>query len=261
MAIVPPKEEELKIEMPVRVSQRPTPGSVYLLPVPLSDDTAARVLPAYNLEVIRGLRNFVVENLRSARRFLRSVIPDFPIDECTFVELSEHTPVERVDAMLTPCRRGCDLGVISEAGCPAVADPGAAIVAAAQQADIPVIPLVGPSSILMSLMASGFNGQNFAFQGYLPVDEGKRTARLKELERAAAHGQTQIFIETPYRNNRLLQRMAAVLAPSTLICVAADITGPRQSILTRPTSVWRTAVYDYNKVPTIFLIGAPVTHA
>lgn len=261
LAALPPETDVEMLVVPTEVNQRPHAGTLYLIPVPLSDGTAGHVLPAYNVEIVRGIRHFVVENLRSARRFLRVVIPDFPIDECTFVELSEHTPVERVDAMLTPCRRGCDLGVISEAGCPAVADPGAAIVAAAQQADIPVIPLVGPSSILMSLMASGFNGQNFAFQGYLPVDEGKRTARLKELERAAAHGQTQIFIETPYRNNRLLQRMAAVLSPSTLICVAADITGPRQSILTRPASVWRTAVYDYNKVPTIFLIGAPVIHA
>lgn len=261
MAALPPETDVDMLVFPTEVNQRPHAGTLYLIPVPLSDGTAGNVLPAYNIDIVRGIRHFVVENLRSARRFLRSVIPDFPIDDCTFAELSEHTAVEQVSELLQPCRQGCDIGVISEAGCPAVADPGAAIVAAAQLADIPVVPLVGPSSILMSLMASGFNGQNFAFQGYLPVDESRRTARLKELERAAVHGQTQIFIETPYRNNRLLERMATVLAPSTLICVACDITGPRQSILTRSAALWRTATYDYNKVPTIFLIGSPITHA
>ncbi len=230
-------------------------AAVYLLPVPLSDNGWRRVLPAYNVEVLRPIRHFAVENVRSARRFLRSVIHDFPIDGCTFYELSEHTSLADVGSMLDPVRRGFPLGVISEAGCPAVADPGASVVAAAQRAGIEVVPLVGPSSILMSLMGSGFDGQSFAFQGYLPVDEFKRARRLRELERLARAGQTQIFIETPYRNNRLLAQMLQTLSPQTPVCVASDITGDRQSIVTLPVSAWRTRQYDYNRIPTIFLIG------
>lgn len=229
--------------------------AVYLLPVPLSEGGWEHVLPAYNVEIMRPIRHFAVENVRSARRFLRSVMRNFPIDDCTFTELSEHTSLADVDAMLGPVRRGFPLGVISEAGCPAVADPGASVVAAAQRAGIEVVPLVGPSSILMSLMGSGFDGQQFAFRGYLPVDEGARSRQLRELEKLARGGQTQIFIETPYRNNRLLEQMARTLAPQTPVCVASDITGPRQSIITLPAAKWRTRKYDYNRIPTIFLIG------
>ena len=233
----------------------PLRAAVYLLPVPLSEGGWERVLPAWNVKVMRPIRHFAVENVRSARRFLRSVMRDFPIDECTFSELSEHTALGAVEVLLEPVRKGLPLGVISEAGCPAVADPGASVVAAAQRAGIEVVPLVGPSSILMSLMGSGFDGQSFAFQGYLPVDEGQRARRLRELEKLAAKGQTQIFIETPYRNNRLMAQMAATLAPGTLVCAASDITGPRQSIVTLPAAKWRTRKYDFNKIPTIFLIG------
>lgn len=233
----------------------PLRAAVYLLPVPLSEGGWQRVLPTLNIEVMRPIRHFAVENIRSARRFLRSVIRDFPIDDCSFVELSEHTSIDNVAALLDPVKRGLPLGVISEAGCPAIADPGASVVAAAQRAGIEVVPLVGPSSILMSLMSSGFDGQSFAFQGYLPVDEGQRARRLRELEKLAAKGQTQIFIETPYRNNRLMAQMAATLAPATLVCAASDITGPRQSIVTLPAAKWRTRKYDFNKIPTIFLIG------
>lgn len=233
----------------------PLRAAVYLLPVPLSEGGWQRVLPTLNVEVMRPIRHFAVENIRSARRFLRSVIRDFPIDDCSFVELSEHTSIDNVAALLDPVKRGLPLGVISEAGCPAIADPGASVVAAAQRAGIEVVPLVGPSSILMSLMGSGFDGQSFAFQGYLPVDEGQRARRLRELEKLAAKGQTQIFIETPYRNNRLMAQMAATLAPGTLVCAASDITGPRQTIVTLPAAKWRTRKYDFNKIPTIFLIG------
>ena len=235
-------------------------AAVYLLPVPLSTGSPANVLPQLNMALMAGIRHFAVENLRSARRFLRAAMPSFPIDYCTFAELSEHTPLQQVDAMLQPVRQGLPLGVISEAGCPAVADPGAALVAAAQSAGMEVIPLVGPSSIIMSLMASGFNGQNFAFCGYLPVEDDKRVRAIRQLERQVAKGQTQIFIETPYRNNRLLQTLARTLADTTLLCVACDITGPAQSIVTLPAKAWRSRRYDYNKLPAIFLLGTPALH-
>lgn len=175
--------------------------AVYLIPVMLGDTDADRVLPSFNLDIIRGLRYFIVENLRSARRFLKRCDRSIDIDSLVFAELNEHTPAEAVSELLAPAEAGHDVGVISEAGCPAVADPGADVVAIAQQRGYKVVPLVGPSSILMSLMGSGFNGQSFAFNGYLPIDAGARTAKLKEMERRIRHEhQTQIFIETPYRN-------------------------------------------------------------
>lgn len=230
-------------------------AAVYLLPSPLSSADARAVLPARNLEVMRAIRHFVVENVRTTRRFLRAVDRTFPIDDCTFTELNEHTPLVEVEQMLQPVRDGHPLGVISEAGCPAVADPGAALVAAAQKHNIPVVPMVGPSSILLALMGSGFDGQNFAFNGYLPVDEAARTRAIRNLERLAHGGATQIFIETPYRNNRLLQALATTLAPDTLLCVASDLTGPAESIVTRPARVWRKNAPDLRHAPAIFLIG------
>lgn len=232
-----------------------TDAALYLFPVGLSDVAPSDVLPQANLDLLRQVRYFVVENLRSARRFLKSIDRSINIDELVFTELSEHTPAEVVPTMLEPMRRGESIGVISEAGCPAVADPGADIVAAAQREGFRVVPLVGPSSILLSLMGSGFNGQRFAFEGYLPIDEGDRTKRLKEMQqRIARERQTQIFIETPYRNNRLLAELCAKLPGNMLLCVASDITGPRQSIVTRRLSQWAKAAYDYNKIPTIFLL-------
>ncbi len=228
---------------------------LYLFPVGLSESNMTAVLPQVNIDLLHQVRHFVVENLRSARRFLKSVDRNINIDELTLTELSEHTPPEAVPAMLEPLRRGEAIGVISEAGCPAVADPGADIVAAAQREGLRVVPLVGPSSILLSLMASGFNGQRFSFEGYLPIDDGARTKRLKEMQqRIVKERQTQIFIETPYRNNRLLSELCAKLPGNMLLCVASDITGARQSIVTRPLGAWAKAKYDYNKIPTIFLL-------
>lgn len=229
--------------------------ALYLFPVGLSEVSLSDVLPQHNLELLRGIRHFVVENLRSARRFLRAAIHDFPIDECEFTELSEHTPAEAVAPMLGPLRRGLPMGVISEAGCPAVADPGADLVAVAQREGLTVVPLVGPSSILLALMASGFNGQRFAFEGYLPIDEGERRKRLREMTRRIdSERQTQIFIETPYRNNRLIKELSELLPSKLSLCVASDITGPRQSIRTLSLDRWRREKYDFNKVPTIFLL-------
>jgi len=229
--------------------------ALYLFPVGLSDTQPSDVLPQVNIDLLRQVRHFVVENIRSARRFLKSVDRSINIDELTLTELSEHTPADAVPAMLEPLKRGEAVGVVSEAGCPAVADPGADIVAAAQRAGLKVVPLVGPSSILLSLMASGFNGQRFAFEGYLPIEEGARSRRLKDMvQRIRSERQTQIFIETPYRNNKLLAELCAKLPGNLLLCVASDITGHGQSIITRPLSRWARAAYDYNKVPTIFLL-------
>lgn len=229
--------------------------TLYLFPVPMGDTPVQDVLPARNIELLAQVKYFVVENLRSARRFLRAASRDIVIDDLHFEELSEHTPAAAVDAMLAPMDRGHDIGVISEAGCPAVADPGADLVAAAQRRGFRVVPLVGPSSIILSLMASGSNGQSFTFHGYLPIEAPARSRSIREMERdARSHGRSQIFIETPYRNNRLVDELARTLGPDTRLCVASDITGPRQSILTLPAAAWRTRSYDYSKIPTIFII-------
>lgn len=229
--------------------------TLYLLPVTLSDSMPTEVMPSRNIEVARSVRHFIVENLRSARRFLKKCDRTIDIDSLTFSVLDEHTSPGDVAAMLAPMEEGADIAVVSEAGCPAVADPGALAVAEAQRRGWRVVPLVGPSSILLSLMASGFNGQTWAFAGYLPVESGARTARLREMERRIMReDQTQIFIETPYRNNRLIAELCRTLPPTMLLCVAADITGAAERIITRPLSWWSKASYNYDKTPTIFLL-------
>ena len=216
------------------------------------------VLPTHNSEVVRGIRYFVVESLRSARRFLKKCDRDIDIDSLIFNELNEHTDLKdtaAIEALLEPIARGEAVGVISDAGCPAVADPGADLVAIAQRRGYKVFPLVGPSSILLSLMASGFNGQRFAFEGYLPVDGQARQARLKEMtRRIEREHQTQIFIEAPYRNNQLIADLATHMPPHMRLCVASDITGEKQSIITRTLAQWKQMRFDYHKIPTIFLL-------
>ena len=233
-------------------------SALYLVPVPISGAPVSDVIPAGNLEILGQLRHFIVENLRTARRYLRHVDPAFPIADCTFSVLDRHTGPEEVGAMLAPLRSGEAVGVMSEAGCPAVADPGSHPVEIAQREGLKVVPLVGPSSILMSLMASGFNGQGFAFQGYLPIDGAERRKTLKRLESESASRQmTQIFIETPYRNNRMVALLAEVLAPATMVCVACDITDPeREEVATLRASDWKKRKYDYDKRPAIFLLYA-----
>ena len=229
--------------------------ALYLFPVPLADGPLDHILPAHNTALLNGISHFIVENVRSARRFIKKCNHAADIDSMTFYVLNRQTPPAAIPPMLEPLAQGHPVGVISEAGCPAVADPGADVVAIAQQRGYNVVPLVGPSSILMGLMASGFNGQSFAFLGYLPIDKDARVKRLREIQKSiVSRDQTQIFIETPYRNNRLIADIAATL-PSTLkLCVASDITGPSQSVLTRPLSWWATARYDYDKTPSIFLL-------
>ena len=234
-------------------------AAVYLLPVTMSDGDPRLVLPEYNLEIFCKIKHFVVENKRTARRFLKKVNKSINIDSLSLVELSEHTPDADIPSMLEPIVSGQAVGVMSEAGCPAVADPGAALVALAQAENLKVIPLVGPSSILLALMASGFSGQNFSFNGYLPIDDGARRNTLLNLENLTRrNGSAQIFIETPYRNNKLLKFLTDTLRPDTLLCVASDITDPEaELIVTRPIAQWKKCDYDYSKKPAIFLISAP----
>lgn len=233
-------------------SAKPT---VYLIPVPLSDTGHERVLPPYNKQVVTSLRYFIVENLRSARRFLKSVDRDIDIEKLSFAELNVHTPPEQMEQLLQPAAVGHDMGIISEAGCPAVADPGADAVRIAQRKGYNVCPLVGPSSIIMGLMGSGFNGQNFAFCGYLPIEQNARAEKMRQLQSLVLrHNQTQIFIETPYRNNRLIAELCRTLPGNMLLCVASDITGNNQNITTKPLSQWARDSYNYDKIPSIFLL-------
>jgi len=229
--------------------------ALYLFPVPLSPGNINTVLPEVNIALVKQVKYLIVENIRTTRRFLKLCDRSIDIDSITFTELNRHTPPSDVPAMLNPLSRGEAVGVISEAGCPAIADPGADIVAVAQRRGFKVIPLVGPSSILMSLMGSGFNGQSFAFNGYLPIDRDARTRALRTMQQRIVHErQTQIFIETPYRNNKLIAELASTLPADMMLCVASDITGQRQSIISRPCHWWKNARYNYDKIPTIFLL-------
>lgn len=240
-------------------------SAVYLIPVTLGDTSIEQVLPAYNREVILGIKHFIVENIRSARRFLKKVEQSINIDDLTFYELNQHTDRTNIERYLDPIKQGLPVGIISEAGCPAVADPGADVVAIAQRKNIKVVPLVGPSSIIMSVMGSGFNGQSFAFHGYLPIDDNQRVARIKQLEnRVYTEDQTQLFIETPYRNGKMMMTLLSVLRPQTRICLAADITCADEKIVTRSVAEWRKRIpqgaseevigKEVPRVPAIFLI-------
>lgn len=230
-------------------------AALYLLPVTLGDTPVDKVLPAYNREVIRGIKHFIVEDVRSARRFLKKVDAEINIDELTFYPLNKHTSAEEVSGYLKPLEERAPMGVISEAGCPAVADPGADVVAIAQRKNLRVVPLVGPSSILLSVMGSGFNGQSFAFHGYLPIEPGERTKRLKELEsRIYTESQTQLFIETPYRNNKMAEEILRTCRPQTKLCIAANLTCDGEYIRTKSVKEWKGKLPDLNKIPCIFLL-------
>lgn len=230
-------------------------ASLYLIPVPLSDTSIDRVLPEWNITKIKEIKFFIVENVRSARRFLKKCDREIDIDALTFFTLNQHTKPEEIASFLKPLEDGNNVGIISEAGCPAIADPGADVVAIAQRKKLKVVPLVGPSSILMSLMGSGFNGQSFSFQGYLPIDGMERIKKFKEMETLInRYDQTQIFIETPYRNNKLVAEMIKNLPKGMSLCIASDISGEKEKIITRSIADWAKANYDFDKVPTIFLL-------
>jgi 16S rRNA (cytidine1402-2'-O)-methyltransferase len=229
-------------------------GRIWLIPVTLGGDNYEDVIPGKVLEVTIGLRYFIVENLRSARRFLRLIDRYFPIDESVFYELNEHTPDADVSHFLEAIFNGHDIGLMSEAGLPGIADPGARIVAEAHREGITVTPLSGPSSIIMALIASGMNGQNFTFNGYLPVKPAERAAKLRELEKKAHEGFSQIFMETPYRNQAMLESIFAVCNKNNLLCIAADITLPSESIRTMKISEWKKNVPELKKRPVIFVL-------
>ena len=228
---------------------------LYLIPTTLGESALDTILPARNAEIVSSLKYFIVENIRTARRFLKKVNHEINIDDLTFFELNQHTSPEEISTFLKPMSEGKDTGVISEAGCPAVADPGADVVAIAQQRNYAVKPLVGPSSILLSLMASGFNGQSFAFLGYLPISQLDRVKALKKMESCIySENQTQIFIETPYRNMKMLEDILSTCQLTTKLCIAADITLETEFIRTKTIKEWKTLKPDLNKRPCIFLI-------
>ncbi|MPM83019.1 Ribosomal RNA small subunit methyltransferase I [bioreactor metagenome] len=225
------------------------------MPVTLGDTELNTVLPAYNIEIIQGIKHFIVEDVRSARRFLKKVDREFDIDSLSFYPLNKHTSAEDISGYLKPLLAGQSMGVISEAGCPAVADPGADVVAIAQRKNLKVVPLVGPSSIILSVMGSGFNGQSFAFHGYLPIEPGERVKRIKQLEqRIYSENQTQLFIETPYRNHKMIDDLLQNCRPQTKLCIAANLTCEGEYIKTRAISEWKGKVPDLSKIPCIFLL-------
>jgi 16S rRNA (cytidine1402-2'-O)-methyltransferase len=234
-------------------------GTLYLIPNVLSEGMWQDVLPAKVHPVLTETKHYIVENIRTARRFMKQVNREIDIDSCTFFELNKRTQAYQIAGFLAPILEGCDMGIISEAGCPGVADPGAEVVRIAHEKGIRVVPLVGPSSILLALMASGLNGQNFAFRGYLPVKPNDRTKEISNLEKLSKREkQTQIFIETPYRNNQLVADLIKTCSPATHLCIASDITGKNEFIVTRSIQQWKKKTPDLHKIPVIFLLQASV---
>lgn len=232
-------------------------GTLYLIPGPLGGDTLTDILPAAVIGRVRSLDYFIAEHPRSARAFIKLSEPPHPIASIQIESIAANTPQEELDRLLAPLREGRDAGLVSDAGAPAVADPGAQVVARAHALGLRVAPLVGPSSILLALMASGLDGQRFCFHGYLPVEEAALLSRLRELERRSRQArETQVFIETPYRNDRLLRCLLAACAPDTRLCVATHVTLPDESIRTRSIAQWRKDPVTIGKRPTVFLLLA-----
>ncbi len=232
-------------------------GNVYLIPSTLGDMEPLEVLPISIKQTIEQLDHYIVENEKTARHFIKKISPRKSQPSLKLSVLNKFTEAQEIPTFLNPCIEGFDVGILSEAGCPGIADPGAAVVKIAHEKNIQVIPLVGPSSILLALMASGMNGQNFAFNGYLPIDSSDRKKYIKNLERKSKEdNQSQIFIETPYRNNKMLEELIKSLAPSTRICVAADITLPTEYIKTKTAINWKNENVDLHKRPAIFIIHA-----
>ena len=229
-------------------------ASIYLIPN-LLGESPLTVLSPQVAQAVQDLTYFVVENEKSARKFIKLIAPEKPQSELQISVIDKHQSTPDYAAYLVPCLQGHSIGIISEAGCPGVADPGAEIVRVAHQKALRVIPLVGPSSLLLAMMSSGLNGQNFAFNGYLPIDKQVRRKTLKILERKVQEGQSQLFIETPYRNQQLLSDLIETLQPDTLLCIATDLTLPTESIRTLPIGQWKHTSIDLQKRPTLFIIG------
>jgi 16S rRNA (cytidine1402-2'-O)-methyltransferase len=230
-------------------------GNLYLIPCTLGENSPLEVLPLLIKKAIENIDHYIVEHEKSARRFIKNVASKKQQNSLHIEEINKFTDQEDIPNMLAPCLKGLDVGVISDAGCPGIADPGAAVVAQAHKNGIKVVPLVGPSSILLAMMASGFNGQNFAFNGYLPIDKAERKAKIKQLEkRSIQDNQSQLFIETPYRNNQMLESLTTALQKNTDICVACDITLSTEYIRTAPAKDWKRIKVDLHKRPTMFII-------
>ncbi|MDF3079009.1 MAG: SAM-dependent methyltransferase [Sphingobacteriaceae bacterium] len=230
-------------------------GTLYLIPVPLAEGSVAKAVPPLHHTVINNLRHYIVENEKTARHWLKAMQLEIPQSELKIQVYGKHSEKISLAEYFTDLESGRDVGLMSEAGCPAVADPGSDLVAEAHRRGINVVPLVGPSSIMLALMASGFNGQSFAFYGYLPIDKVERSRRIKELESLSDRlRQTQIFIETPFRNNQLLEEVLRSCNPSTMLCVAVNLTGEDEEIHSASIANWRKRKADFHKKPAIFLI-------
>jgi len=229
-------------------------GKIFIIPTPISDTDPKSVLPDMVIQTLHNLDAFFVENIRTARRFLSSIGVK-NIQDLTFEIMDKNTDQQSLERMIQTVKNGKDAGIMSEAGCPGIADPGSGITRLAHKNGIKVIPFTGPSSIFLALMASGFNGQNFQFHGYLPIDREARKKSLLDLERMVyTKSQTQIFMETPYRNNQILETLLKILKPETLLCIAADISSENEFIKTQPVSIWRKQVPDIHKKPVMFLL-------
>jgi Predicted methyltransferases len=241
--------------------QEPKPGlvvgKVYLIPTTLGDNAPLEVMPISIKGTIERIDHYIVENEKTARRFIKRISPNKPQPNLKLQPLNKYTNPAVIPSYLDPCIHGFDIGVLSEAGCPGIADPGSEVVRVAHEKRIQVVPLVGPSSILMAMMASGMNGQNFAFNGYLPIDLAERKNVLKQLERTSQEkGQSQIFMETPYRNNKLLKDLLKILHKSTRLCIACDISLPTEFIKTKSVHEWGEIEIDLDKRPTIYILQA-----
>ena len=232
-------------------------GKVYLIPTTLGDNAPLEVLPISIKRTIENIDHYIVENEKTAIRFIKKVSPGKSQADIEIETINKYTDPAVIPSFLDPCIHGDNVGVLSEAGCPGIADPGADVVRVAHEKRIQVVPLVGPSSILMAMMSSGMNGQNFAFNGYLPIEAPERKAMIKRLERLSREmGQSQIFMETPYRNDKLLAELTKTLQRSTRLCIATDITLPTEFIQTKIVHEWKELDIDLNKRPTIFIIQA-----
>jgi len=230
-------------------------GTLYLIPVPLAEESIDRTVPEYNVSIINSIKTYIVENEKTARRWLKEMGLTIPQSDLTLLPYGKHADKSDSAFYLKALLQGEDVGLMSEAGCPGVADPGAEIVALAYAKGIKVVPLIGPSSILLALMASGFNGQSFAFHGYLPIDKAQRFKKLKELEsQAERFKQTQIFIETPFRNNQLIEEIIRNCKNSTRLCIACNLTASDEQIISIPIEQWRKMKVDIHKKPAIFLL-------
>jgi len=230
------------------------PGKLYLLPVTLGGSDPAMIIPAGVLDITRSLRYFIAEEIRSARRYLRLIDKTFPVDDSVFFVLNEHSKDDELDAFLEPVLKGHDAGIMSEAGLPCLADPGSRMVALAHRKGIRVVPLSGPSSVVLALIASGLDGQNFSFNGYLPVKEADRAIAIRELEKRSRKGGSHIFIETPYRSLKMLETILAVCNDDTMLCVAFDLTLPSESVTTMRISSWKRNHCHIDGKPAVFIL-------